>query len=386
MPIPKPFKPMRYALPLVALLMVSCRVQAQEHRAIEFPDIPGYYTLACDLHMHTVFSDGSVWPDIRVQEAHRDELDAIAVTEHLEYLPHRADLPLPDHNRAFEVAKSANHDHPLIIIPGAEITRAMPPGHANAIFLTDANALVADRGETAIDVMDVFEEAKQQGAFTFWNHPAWTSQRADGIAELDEMHRTLIEEDLLHGIEVANQFTYSDEALQIALDHNLAILGTSDVHGLIDWDFEVAKGGHRPVTLVFAEERTAEGIHEGLRTRRTAAWHRNTLIGRESELLPLLHASITVEGAEFRPGTSVLNVTLKNHSDARFLLRNTSDFTFHEDADLVELAPHAQTGFVLKTSGHDAPYLITFEVLNAITAPGTHPEITLTIDVDSSLE
>ena len=44
---------------------------------IEFPDVPGYLTLKCDLHMHTVFSDGSVWPNIRVQEALRDGLDAI---------------------------------------------------------------------------------------------------------------------------------------------------------------------------------------------------------------------------------------------------------------------------------------------------------------------
>ncbi len=38
-------------------------------RKINFPDIPGYKTLLCDFHQHTVFSDGSVWPNIRVQEA-----------------------------------------------------------------------------------------------------------------------------------------------------------------------------------------------------------------------------------------------------------------------------------------------------------------------------
>jgi len=55
------------------------------NRAIEFPDLPGYKTLVCDLHMHTVFSDGSVWPNIRVMEAKKDGLDVIATTEHLEY-------------------------------------------------------------------------------------------------------------------------------------------------------------------------------------------------------------------------------------------------------------------------------------------------------------
>ena len=53
-------------------------------RAIEFPDTGEYRTLVVDLHTHSVFSDGHVWPSIRVGEAIRDGLDAIAVTEHLE--------------------------------------------------------------------------------------------------------------------------------------------------------------------------------------------------------------------------------------------------------------------------------------------------------------
>ena len=53
-------------------------------RKIEFPNLPGLKTLVCDLHMHTVFSDGSVWPNIRVMEGNRDGLDVIATSEHLE--------------------------------------------------------------------------------------------------------------------------------------------------------------------------------------------------------------------------------------------------------------------------------------------------------------
>ena len=57
-------------------------------RSLKFPDIPGYKIMKCDLHLHTVFSDGSVWPDIRVMEALLDGLDVISLTEHLEYQPH----------------------------------------------------------------------------------------------------------------------------------------------------------------------------------------------------------------------------------------------------------------------------------------------------------
>jgi len=73
---------------------------------IRFPDVPGYKTLTCDLHMHTVFSDGAVWPIIRVDEAMRDGLDVIAITEHLEYQPHKEDIPNPDRNRSHVVASN----------------------------------------------------------------------------------------------------------------------------------------------------------------------------------------------------------------------------------------------------------------------------------------
>ncbi len=53
-------------------------------RVIEFPDTAEYQTLVVDLHTHSVFSDGHVWPSIRMGEAILDGLDAIAVTEHLE--------------------------------------------------------------------------------------------------------------------------------------------------------------------------------------------------------------------------------------------------------------------------------------------------------------
>ena len=86
---------------LTAILLFPILLFGQDpNRKIEFPDIPGYQTLKCDFHIHSVFSDGSVWPDIRVQEALRDGLDAISLTERLEYPPHGEDLPHPDRNRS----------------------------------------------------------------------------------------------------------------------------------------------------------------------------------------------------------------------------------------------------------------------------------------------
>jgi hypothetical protein len=262
----------------IALLSFYIASQAQtKHshipdRAIDFPNVPGYLTLKSDLHMHSAFSDGSVWPDIRVEEAQRDNLDVISLTEHLEYQPHKADIPHPDRNRAHDIAVGHAEKSELIVVRGSEVTRSMPPGHANAIFLKDGNKLLMK------DSVAIFKEAHRQGAFVFWNHPNWYAQNSNGIAKMTKMHEELIKKGHLQGIEVVNELTYSDEALQIALDYNLTIMGTSDVHGLIDWLYDVPEGGHRPVTLIFAKERTEESIKEALFARRTVVWFVDILI------------------------------------------------------------------------------------------------------------
>ena len=363
---------------LIILVVLAPQFLQAQTRKITFPDVPGYQTLVCDLHQHTVFSDGSVWPDIRVREAIFDGIDAISLTEHIEYQPHKTDIPHPDRNRSFEVAKEYAKDKDLIIIHGAEITRSMPPGHGNAIFIKDANKLIID------DPIAAYREANAQGAFVFWNHPHWPRQKPDGIAELTEMHKTLISEGLLHGIEVVNEGTYSDEALAIAQENNLARMGTSDIHGLIDWLFDISGGGHRPVTLVFANERTEDAIKEALIARRTVAWFKNNLIGNESELVPLLNSCLETGEASYIDETSVLVANIRNNSHARFVLRNLSNFTFHLNSDLIEVPPLSSIELRIKTKEKQASVELNFEVLNAITAPGNHPEIILEFEIDQN--
>lgn len=367
---------------LFLLLAPAIRLAAQAphshayNRAIQFPDVPGFLTLACDFHQHTVFSDGSVWPDIRVQEALRDSLDAISLTEHLEYQPHKADIPHPDRNRSYEVAKDNARAYGLIVVNGSEITRRMPPGHTNAIFIQDANKLLIE------DSVEVFREAKRQGAFTFWNHPNWTAQRPDGIARLTALHLQLIEEGLLDGIEVVNDLTYSDEALQIALEYNLTIMGTSDIHGLVDWQYKIPEGGHRPVTLVFAKERTAEAIKDALMNRRTVVWYNNTLIGREEQLVPLINASLSVSKAAYEGPSSLAIVTIRNTSDVEYVLQSHSGYSFHTGADLLVLHPQAETEIQVKTLEQLKEFDLPFTVLNAVTAPNSHPGIALHIEIE----
>ena len=344
-------------------------------RSLKFPNVPGYKVLKCDLHMHTVFSDGSVWPDIRVAEALMDGLDAISLTEHLEYQPHKDDIPHPDRNRSYELALKEAKDHNLLIIRGSEITRSMPPGHCNAIFINDANKMLIS------DSIEVFREAKRQNAFTFWNHPMWTRQRPDGVSTLTPMHRYLIKEKLLDGIEVVNDGNYSDEALQIALDNNLTIMGTSDAHKLIDWSFGVPKGGHRPITLVFAKDTTIDAIKDGLVNHRTVVFFKDLLIGRDDVLVPLIKESLKITSAAYTPTTTVLEVEIENVTSSAFIIQNKSKYALHEHADVITLKPGEKTLLMIKTINKVTEIELPFEILSAIHAPNSHPTVTLQVKV-----
>ncbi|MBT8186980.1 MAG: PHP domain-containing protein [Croceitalea sp.] len=355
-------------------------LNAQDHahkstRALSFPDIPGYKTLTTDLHQHTVFSDGEVWPSIRVQEALRDNLDAISLTEHLEYQPHLADIPHPDRNRAYQLALQEAKDHELLIIPGSEITRRPPAGHSNAIFITDANALMVK------DSVKQFATAKNQGAFVFWNHPSWYAQSPTGTPILSDFQKARIENGELHGIEVINDGLYEAESFALALDYNLTIMGTSDIHGLIDWQF-LEKGQARPVTLVFAKERTVPSIKEALFAGRTVAVYNELFVGRSQYLIPLLKESIQIESASYFKETAILSVMIKNVSSNSLLFENNMKYTFYNSSPVFEVKAGAQKLLQIKTMDKLARIDLKLKALGAYEAPGKHPIITWEINLE----
>ena len=202
---------------LAAMCLMSA--QAQRRNEIQVPNLNGYTTLKCDFHMHSVFSDGLVWPTVRVDEAYREGLDAISLTEHIEYRPHKKDI-IADHNRSYELSQKQAKKLGILLIRGSEITRSMPPGHFNAIFLNDSNPLEQKAYK------DAFNEAKKQGAFIFWNHPGWARQQPDSTLWWPE-HTQLYNDGCMHGIEVANGGLFMPEAIQWCLDKNLTMIGTS---------------------------------------------------------------------------------------------------------------------------------------------------------------
>lgn len=93
---------------------------------------------------------------MRVNEAWQQGLDAIAITDHIEYRPFK-DMVIGDLNESYKIAKAHADYLGFIVIKGAEVTREKPIGHLNALFINDANKLDQE------DPVDALREAKKQG-------------------------------------------------------------------------------------------------------------------------------------------------------------------------------------------------------------------------------
>lgn len=179
-----------------------------------------------------------------------------------------------------------------------------------------------------------------------------------------------IKEKKLHGIEVINTGDYSEEALQIALDHNLTIMGTSDVHDLIEWDF-TKKGVHRPITLVFAEQRDAASVRKALFEGKTVAVFNHLFVGKSEYLIPLLEASVVLSDAKYIPNTEILEVTLNNTTSSNLLFENQMPYTFYHHAPVFEIPAQGSIKLQIKTGDKLDELTLKLKALKAYSAPKT---------------
>lgn len=303
----------------IFLAFTGLSAQVSHRKEIKIPDILGYKTLKCDFHIHTVFSDGDVWPTLRVQEAWSEGLDAIAITDHIEYQPKKADVNV-NHNRSYEVAKITADRFGITLIRGGEITQDMPPGHFNLIFVKDAEALVKDNWtETLI-------EGKKQGAFVFWNHPGWIDQQPDGIPRWYEQHAKLLEQNMFMGIEVVNGPDYYPEVHNWCNEKKLTLMGNTDIHPPIAFEYDLKAGERRSMTLVFAKENTEEALKDALLNRRTVVFSKGKLIGEEKYLLPIFEKSAGFNSNSVKTiGRGTCYLYARNNSDIPYNLELKSN-------------------------------------------------------------
>jgi histidinol phosphatase-like PHP family hydrolase len=350
---------MKTKILVITILILSNLTLTAQRRYLNMPDIPGYVTLKCDFHSHTIFSDGNVWPTQRVGEAWRDGLDALAITDHIEYQPRKQYIPT-DHNAAWKITKPIADDYNLILVHGAEITRSMPPGHLNALFIQDADSL------NKPDFMQVIEAAVKQGAFIQYNHPGWKSQQPDGIPRLYPVHLELIAKGWLNGIEYFNEFeTYRNATvMEMCREHKLAVMGNSDVHGIISETYMEPEYTHRPVTLVFARERTMESLREAMFAGRTAVWYGDSLAGFEQFTGPLFRAAVKA-GAPFKDDGKNIFFEISNNSDLPMKL------TGGPEGAPAELTLPANMVVRVRADRRYLEQPLTYSVSNIVTGSGT---------------
>jgi len=347
------------------------RAQTLERQALPVPDVAGFKTLKADFHLHTVFSDGYVWPTVHVQDAWRDGLDVIALTEHAEYTPHAADVKV-DIGRSYVIAKPLADQLGVILVPGVEITKPDPPAplvlpegsaHFNALFITDPKVLNVPN-----DLMEALRRAKAQNAFVFWNHPRYRVSRAIWFPPIARA----FDAGLFQGMELVNGPDFYDEAYPWIAERHLTILADSDAHDPVPPRTATA---HRPITLLFAKTADLDGVREALDSRRTAAWQGDDVWGPEEYLRGLWNGSIVVETP---------TVTRKPGVAPFIRLRNVSAIPMHV---VVRGAPEwmifsgpltldaESVSFVRPPLTTEAPagehhVELTLEVSNLHTAPG----------------
>lgn len=371
--------PLNAFVAIALLAATGAFAQTEYVGRIRIPDISGYRTLKCDFHVHTVFSDGDVWPTFRVQEAAAEGLDAIALTDHLEYQP-KAEYVSKDRNAPHMLARKEAAEAGLILIPGAEITRSMPPGHLNALFVQDANALIKD------DWKDAIAEAARQGAIILWNHPGWEGQQPDGRARWYDEHSFLFSRGYIAGMEIVNYRDYYPEVFDWCREKQIAVVGNSDTHQPIDFEFGTKPDRLRPITLVFARERTAASIKEAILQRRTAVLRGWTLYGEDRWLQQIFEQSVAF---------GATSITMTGRERVRIQLTNTSDISYTlalagEDSILqfprkVELMPGKTALFSIRPRSNKLswaqPITAHYRVTNLLVAPGKALTVPLTFDV-----
>jgi hypothetical protein len=294
--MPRNMSMIRVAALSLFVATVHLHAQVETRDPLPVPDLPGYRTLKADLHLHSVFSDGVVWPTVHVREAWRDGLDVVSLTEHLEYRPYVADVP-GDVGRAYAVAKPVAAELGIVLIPGVEITKPASPkvpdgatAHFNALFVTDPPALHVP------DLVEALKKARAQGAFVFWNHPGFRVPVAEWFPAIAAAH----EQHLFDGMELVNGPQFYPEAFPWIAAKRLTILCNSDAHEPTP---PRARGSVRPMTLIFAQTRDAEGVREALLARRTVAWMGGEVWGAAEYLRGLWSGAVRVDATRVKAGT-----------------------------------------------------------------------------------
>ena len=314
------------------------RQTSPERIEIMLPQVNGYNVYKADLHLHTIFSDGSVTPEYRVREAWYDGLDVVASTEHVEVRPYEGKMVtflkgyVPEGTKAFNTGISvkpaddrgiqvdlnystklyqqAAPGYGITVIPGIEITRDPKTiGHYNALFVKDNNTIYdADPAQS-------IRNAKAQGAIIMQNHPGW--RRTD--LSMLEFEKKVYGEGLIDGIEIMNGAEFYPKAIDRAMTNGFFMASNTDAHNATYESYRL-NGTFRNMTLILAKDKSLESLREALLAHRTLAYAYGSLAGEEQLLKDFAKAALAVKVLS-TDAKGKKTVALTNTTSFPYLLR-----------------------------------------------------------------
>jgi hypothetical protein len=295
-------------------------------------------------------------------------------------IAHSEDVSI-DQNRSYKIAAPEAKWKNIILVKGTEITKGMPPGHLNALFIEDANLIdqkdyyIKDGKPEFGDFRKAIKAAVDQGAFIIWNHPGWKRQAPDG-AKWYDVHTELYEKGWIHGIEVANWKSYYPVAADWCNEKNLTMFGNSDIHISTAYMLEEIETTHRPMTIVFAKTRDQEGVKEALFAGRTAVWSGDVIFGKEDILNPLFKECVEVGKSYYSRSNGKEYFEIKNNSDFPISLKKTD--SDKRGPDTITLKPNRTVVVNFRHSGDNN---INYRVENWFSGSDKPLEVTLTFSV-----
>lgn len=309
------------------------------NRRIEIilPQVKGYNIYKADFHIHTSYSDGRVTPAGRVDEAWRDGLDVIAITDHYEgrrneklamkvLAPYNKDGKPTKYQSAFDakcvkadfnaihqeaVDRCEKSGYNMVIIKGCEMARnSKTHGHFNCLFLKDINTVYN------YDLKEAFKKVHEQGGLVIHNHPAWNRDTSDKTPFHEEVYNA----GLIDGVEVVNGYSYYPPIVRRCIEEKLFMLGCTDAHGMTSHKYKDC-GTYRTMTFILAKENTEKAIKEALLKRRTIAYSGGNLIGEEMWLKEYLNAAVECRLVQESDNGNVRTYMLTNHTSIAYSMR-----------------------------------------------------------------
>ena len=370
------FKVLIIVLTLFTVLPAFAQVKKN---SLKLPAIEGYELLKCDFHMHTVFSDGMVWPTTRVLEAYQEGLDAIALTEHIEYTPKSEDFTTKNRLRSYEIAEKSAKENGIILIKATEITRKTAPGHFNVLFVKDANIFESfvnkDDPRDGSNIAETLAEAQKQEAFVFWNHP-WF-QHPENRSEWQKIHEELYRKKLINGIEVVNGDRYDSLVFKWCLEKNLTVMSNSDIHT----PMVLFPGQYRAMTLVLSKEKSESGIKDALVNRRTIAYMEGNLYGEEKWVKKLVENSMIVKARQVNDKNAVLDIENISGIPYKMEIKDASGINFRLISPFKDFTLDALSQYSINISSTNfvkgQEYSVRLKVQNVQIAAGKSSEYIL---------